>query len=111
MLESARFLSSERRVRARSFGERLDTDPRWDLLLAAYILEAEGRSTRSFEICAFAEVEEQAGLLALWNLIAAKHIEPEARAATLRDMPVRLSATGMDILSQHFQLLREKSIL
>lgn len=106
MLKAARRLADERKLRTRAFGEILSSDPRWDLMLAAYILEAEGRSTFSFEVCEAAGVEEQAGILSLWQLIASDHLVPEGRALVLRDVGIALSTKGMTLLTEHLRRLR-----
>jgi PAS domain S-box-containing protein len=111
LLRTARTLAEERRSRCRLLATELRSDDFFYLLLSVYILEAEGRSTVSSKVCEHAEIDVQAGILALWQLIGKGFLHPEGRSLNLAEVGLSLTTKGDAVLTQHLRQLRETGTL
>lgn len=92
LLDAARFLFRSRRLRVQAFDSRLFIDPAWDVLIAVYVGEAEGRVLIVQSLCELAGIPLTAGIRWIRHLVHTGQLEIEgAAAAAIEQQPVRLS--------------------
>lgn len=96
LLRLARFLLDSRRARARAFGAALFGDAAWDIVILAYVGEAEGRVLGIADIHAAIGISLANASRWIRALHAEDLIEYEATGSTtaLVASPVRLSSAG-----------------
>lgn len=95
LLHAARLLLESRRRRDQAFNPGLFGDPAWDLLLAVYVCEAEGRMLTAEALCDASGIGAMSVVRWASLLLATGLLEPEITvAADIMRTPLRLSSEG-----------------
>ena len=101
LLRIARFVDRSRRARAAAFDHRLFTDPAWDLLIAAYIREAEGDVIDPRTLFAAIDVSPAVGWRWVKALAAEHLVVPEHAPAGSAPRPFTLSADAHERIERY----------
>lgn len=95
LLNTARFLLESRRRRDRAFDTGLFSDPAWDILLAAYVCEAEGGTLTARALCDSARIPAPSALRWTRLLLDTGLLEAEETVSSdIMRIPLRLSGAG-----------------
>lgn len=96
LLANARFLADSIPERDQMFGKTLLSNPCWDLLVAAYIAEAEGRAADTAALATSVGLDPILAVRWVRALIAEQLFEVEDAAAPPSEARLRLTATAHD---------------
>ncbi len=113
LLHVARFILASRRAREQAFSAHFFGDPAWDIMLMAYVSEAEGRLLSTATIHATIGITLANASRWIRALNAEELIEYEASGSSkaLVTSPIRLSASGHRRLEQFLTGLHQASVL
>jgi PAS domain S-box-containing protein len=109
LLRVARFILASRRAREKAFSAHFFGDPAWDIMVLAYVSEAEGRTLSTADL--HASIGISLGNASRWirALNAEELIEYEDDGASkaLVTAPIRLSSSGHRRLERFLSSLHE----
>jgi len=109
LLRVARLVFESRRERARTFGSELFTDHAWDLLLSAYISEAEGSVVSIARLHAWAGISLTTGSRWIRALAGEGLLEYEdGGSSALVTTPFRLTSSALHKFESYLSLLYER---
>ncbi|WP_332782431.1 PAS domain S-box protein [Sphingomonas sp. PB2P19] len=105
LLNVARLLYKSRRLRSEIFDRGLFTDPAWDVLLAAYVGEMEGRELTAGAMWEELGIAKPTGARWLKVLALGDFIECEPSRTSPVDRAVRLTFRGQTRIERHLREL------
>lgn len=101
LLETARALYRERRLRARHFPASLFAEPTWDMLLDLYIADGERRRITVKSVCISANVPTTTAMRHLRWLHEQGFVERLSHPHDARSTHVRLTAVGLTAMANY----------
>ncbi len=109
LLRVARFILATRRAREKAFSAHIFGDPAWDIMMLAYVSEAEGRTLSTADL--HASIGISLGNASRWiralNAEALLEYEDDGASKALVTSPIRLSSAGHRRLERFLSSLHE----
>jgi len=81
----------------------------WRLLLAAYVLEAEGAELRVDQLCEMADLPREACVFQVWTMVSAGTLTVDGAPTTLIDSGVRLSVDSIAQVERYLRSINNRS--
>jgi DNA-binding MarR family transcriptional regulator len=106
-LVAARQAYAARRLRDRLFGERLFSDPAWDLLLDLFIAHGDKRQVSVKSACIASSVPQTTALRYIAHLVERGLVQRAAHPADARIKFLELTERAVAQMTQYFILTRD----
>ena len=94
-----------RRHRERRFGDHLFSDPAWDILLALYLAELQGRSLSAAQVCIASRVPASTALRWISGLQRRGYLLQADNVADPQKANISISSKSCDLMEAHFNRL------